>query len=560
LRTMFFRILAVLASITACSAAVMADSATPASTEIKLYSYLFSYHPSDSAIHQVTVAGDFNNWSRDATPLKPQGDGSYGVSVELTEGVHHYKFVVDGQWVNDPHSDPSLEESDGFGGKNSAVLVGPDARKYPPPPPGQIVSSLLRHDVTDVRQRNIVSAHELRLGFRAQTGNISAASILWTTDGNDWHSQDVYLVGEHFGFDDFLGLVDVGRGPVAYFFRLVDGRTVAYFANGTLYDSLSDAQANAYQCEMRPAFQAPDWAKHAVWYQIFPERFRNGDPGNDPPNTKRWTSKWFSTLDGESGQFYHDVWRRRYGGDFQGIISELPYLRSLGVNCIYLNPIFKAEDLHKYDTSDYRHVDDHFGFAGDIDQIHGETDDPSTWQWTKTDRLFLDFLAQAHQQGFKVIIDGVFNHVGMANYAFQDVKRNGPKSVYADWFEIRSWQPFHWTGWGGALDGALPEFRKDPVLGLAPGPRQLIMNITRRWLAPDGDPSRGVDGFRLDACENIPRAFWVDWRKLVKSIKPDAYLSGEIWSIAPLWLDGHTFDATMQYPFAEAMESCFFVW
>ena len=83
------------------------------------------------------------------------------------------------------------------------------------------------------------------------------------------------------------------------------------------------------------------------------------------------------------------------------------------------------------------------------------------------------------------------------------------------------------------------------------------MNITSRWLAPDGDPSRGVDGFRLDACENVPRPFWVDWRKEVKSIKPDAYVTGEIWSIAPHWLDGQTFDATMQYPFAEAMESFF---
>src|ERR1700678_1508509 len=85
----------------------------------------------------------------------------------------------------------------------------------------------------------------------------------------------------------------------------------------------------------------------------------------------------------------------------------------------------------------------------------------------------------------------------------------------------------------------------------------MSMNITRRWLAPDGDASRGVDGFRLDACENIPRPFWVDWRKLVKSINPDAYVSGEIWTIAPTWLDGRTFDATMQYPFAEAMESFF---
>ena len=202
-------------------------------------------------------------------------------------------------------------------------------------------------------------------------------------------------------------------------------------------------------------------------------------------------------------------------------------MRSLGINCIYLNPIFKAEDLHKYDTSDYRHADDHFGYAGDIAELKGETDDPATWQWTKTDKLFLDFLAEAHRQGFHVIIDGVFNHVGKANYIFQDVMKNGEEFAgMRIGFEITSWEPFHWTGWGGLRWMAgLPEFRKDPKLGLVHGPRELIMNITRRWLAPDGDPSRGVDGFRLDACENIPKPFWEDWRKLVKSIKPDAYTS-----------------------------------
>ncbi|MGE5609699.1 MAG: alpha-amylase family glycosyl hydrolase, partial [Bacillota bacterium] len=146
---------------------------------------------------------------------------------------------------------------------------------------------------------------------------------------------------------------------------------------------------------MSPTFQTPDWAKQAIWYQIFPERFRNGDPSNDPPGTHRWQSRWYSTLPGETGQFYRDVWRRRFGGDLQGILQQLPYLRRLGVNAIYLTPIFKADDYHKYDTLDHRHVDDHFGFKGDIDQLIGETDDPMTWQWTPTDQLFLHFLDEA---------------------------------------------------------------------------------------------------------------------------------------------------------------------
>jgi glycosidase len=556
-RMVLIVLLACAAWATHAGLAPAADPAAAPAGQLKLYPHLFFYNAGDASPDHVAVAGDFNGWSQEATPMSRQSNGVFSVSVDMSEGVHLYKFLVDGKWINDPHSDAELEQSDGFGGKNSAVLIGPDARRYPPPPPGQIVAPLLRHDLSDVRHLNVVSPHQLRLGFRAQTGNIQNAAILWTIDGRAWQSQDEYLVSQHFGFDDFTGLIYVDHGPVSYLIQLVDGPTTAYLADGTLYSSLAEAQAHAYQCDMQPAFQTPDWAKHAVWYQIFPERFRNGDPNNDPPNTQRWTSKWFSKLDGESGEFYHDVWKRRYGGDLQGILSELPYLRTLGVNCIYLNPIFKAQDLHKYDTTDYRHVDDHFGFAGDIDQLRGETDDPATWQWTKTDKLFLDFLAEAHRQGFKVIIDGVFNHVGTANYAFQDVKKNGRNSAYAGWFEITSWQPLHWTGWGGSPDGALPEFRKDPQLGLVHGPRELVMNVTRRWLAPDGDASRGVDGFRLDACENIPRPFWVDWRKLVKSIKPQAYLTGEIWSIAPNWLDGESFDATMQYPFAQAMESFF---
>jgi glycosidase len=533
----------------------------PAATHVPTYSQQFVYSAGGEAPNKVVVAGDFNGWSEDATPLHRDADGTFRGTVELTEGVHYYKFVVDGKWVNDPHSDAALEISDGFGGKNSAILAGPDGRHLPPPQPGQIVEAQLHHDTWDTRHRNIVSTNEIRLGLRAQAGNIQQAKILWSDDGAAWHSQEMYLMRQYMGFDDFAGLVFLDPATdhkkLSYIFELTDSPTTAYFAGGKLYGSQSEAAAHAYRCELKPTFVTPQWAQHAVWYQIFPERFRNGDPSNDPPNTKRWTSKWFSKLDGETGDFYHDVWKRRYGGDFQGIMSELPYLRSLGVNCIYLNPIFKAEDLHKYDTSDYRHVDDHFGFAGDIDQLQGETDDPSTWQWSRTDKLFLDFLNEAHRQGFKVIIDGVFNHVGVANYAFQDVKKNGRNSRYADWFEITSWEPFHWTGWGGSPDGMLPEFRKDPRLGLVHGPRELVMNVTRRWLAPDGDPSRGVDGFRLDACENVPKPFWEDWRKMVKAIKPDAYLSGEIWSISPTWLDGKTFDATMQYPFAQAEESFF---
>ena len=172
--------------------------------------------------------------------------------------------------------------------------------------------------------------------------------------------------------------------------------------------------------------------------------------------------------------------------------------------------------------------------------------------------MFLDFIAEAHRQGFKVIADGVFNHVGTGFWAFQDVLKNGKNSPYADWFEITDWGDgtpgsIQYNAWD-KKSGALPVFKKDPKLGLAPGPREHIMAITKRWLDPDGDPSTrdGIDGWRLDVPGDIPHPFWKDWRKVVKAANPDAYIVGEVWTPAQAWLQGDEFDATMNYQFAMA--------
>jgi glycosidase len=526
----------------------------------RAYLHEFFYAPpaNQTIPSSVAVVGDFNGWSQSANPMQ-FSQGAFRAPVQLTQGVHFYKLFIDGRWTNDPASDAELEESDGFGGKNSAVLVGPDGRNLPAPQPNTINADAVSHDPDDVKDLDVIDAHSVRVSIQCQASGAEAINLLLQGADGKWSRQSMYKMLTQLGFDSYSTLFTVADNvtSVKYAFELINGSAHLYVAGGKQFPDDTNAEASAYQCDLQPTYTTPDWAKNAVWYQIFPERFRNGDPSNDPPNTVKWTSDWWSTLPGESGKLYNDVWKRRYGGDFQGIIAELPYLRSLGVTAIYLNPIFKAEDLHKYDTSDYRHVDDHFGFAGDIDALTGETDDPKTWQWTRTDKLFLDFVAEAHKQGFKVIIDGVFNHTGIAFYAFQDVMKNGKASRYADWYNITSWDPLHWAGWGGSKDGALPEFKKDAQLGLVHGPRELVMDITRRWLAPDGDPSRGVDGFRLDVADNIPRPFWIDWRKLCKSLKPDAYLDAEIWSINPGALRGDEFDATMDYPFAQAMESFF---
>jgi glycosidase len=537
----------------------------------------------------VHVAGSFNGWSRDATAMAdPDGDGVFSATVSLNEGVVYYKFVVNGdQWKNDPVSDTELEIDDGYGGKNSAVMVGPDVRKLPPPKPQHIQTAAVLFD-PDKLEDFSTAGRQVRVRFRCQAQDLTSARIeitcqvLSNPDVPYVEMHDLTRLGTDRGFDQYGGLVMLPEGatPKKYLFVLFDGPRKAFIARNGVISESSNGPGLEFFPFVSKSVETPDWAKHAVWYQIFPERFRNGDPSNDPGDRDyerlvKWTSDWWKTQPGEAPgdeNFYKgsgNVWKRRYGGDIQGAKWALPYLRSLGVNAIYFNPVFEADSMHKYDTSDFRHIDDNFGVKGDL-PIEGETDDPSTWKWSKSDRVFLDFVAEAHRMGFKVIIDGVFNHVGRSHPFFQDVVRNGKYSKYADWFEIEDFgtktpaDPSMFGKDGGmkykawdSPSGHLPAFKKDPTLGLAPGPREHVLAITRRWLAPDGDPSRGIDGWRLDVPGDIPHPFWVEFRKVVKQTKPDAYITGEIWDWAQAWLKGDQFDAVMNYRFATACQDFF---
>jgi glycosidase len=335
---------------------------------------------------------------------------------------------------------------------------------------------------------------------------------------------------------------------------------------------------------------APDWAKDAIWYQIFPERFCNGDTTNDPrfhdtfgswphdtlsPWQKSpWTADWYFLQPWEKANgkdFNYNSGRRRFGGDLQGIIGKLDYLQALGVNAIYLNPIFEAPTMHKYDGARHHHVDNNFGPNPEKDRTIWEQEaftDPATWQWTTADSLFLKLIAEVHQRNMHIIIDGVFNHIGVTNPVFQDVMKNGKKSPYADWVIVKRWDDpatpeneFEYQGWYGVKD--LPEIRREGD-DLAPGPKAYFKAVVQRWMDPnrDGDLSDGIDGWRLDVAELVPKGFWRDFRQWVREINPNAYLTGEVWwedyrhnkmfNAAP-WLQGDIFDGVMNYRFADAV-------
>jgi len=329
----------------------------------------------------------------------------------------------------------------------------------------------------------------------------------------------------------------------------------------------------------------PEWAAGVVWYQVFPERFRNGNPANDPRGPEvfqpSWKAPWERVTvaeveaamarspsgrrfvpDRPGGLLYNVVWNRRYGGDLQGLVEKLDHLVELGVTGIYLNPIFDAASLHKYDARDHRHIDPTLGHPGDPYDgpwaPAGETDDPSTWGWTAADRYFVDVvLPECRRRGLRVVLDGVWNHVGRDHWAFRDVARRGSSSRYADWFDARfgpSGELVGWSGWDGR-NGRLPEFRQTSRGDLVAPVKEHVYAVTRRWMDPngDGDPSDGIDGWRLDVVPDVGLAFWRDWCSYVRELNSEAVLIAEVWHRADRYLDGKSFDAQMNYPFASAV-------
>ncbi len=339
----------------------------------------------------------------------------------------------------------------------------------------------------------------------------------------------------------------------------------------------------------------PKWAREAVWYQIFPERFRNGDTTNDPTvkdivgtypdeipknwKTTAWSSDWYKPDEWFKNSHLSSKWDklqlRRYGGDLQGVLDELDYIKNLGITAIYFNPLNDAPSLHKYDPRSWRHIDVNFGPHPEYDKkIIAEENpiDPKTWEFTSADSLFLKVIKECHKRNLKLVMDYSWNHTGSEFWAFKDVKKNGKNSPYADWYEIKSFDnpstpknEFAYDGWAGVK--YLPEIKKDLIGNPDELPRrgnlhsktakQHIFNVARRWLDPnnDGNPDDGVDGYRLDVAEKLPLGFWREFRKVVRKVNPNALLIGEIWwkkwpeeLLAPnVYLQGDVFDCIMNY-------------
>ncbi len=256
-------------------------------------------------------------------------------------------------------------------------------------------------------------------------------------------------------------------------------------------------------------FTIPDWAKGVIYYQIFPERFFNGDFSNDPENPEEWGAA---------------PTRENYmGGDLAGIIEKLPYLRELGVECIYLNPVFEGDFNHKYATTDYFHIDPMFG----------------------TNEEFRELVRQCHLQDMRIILDGVFNHTGVNFPFFQDILKNQERSNYKNWFLIEKF-PVTVSNDSYECVGAYPYM---PKLNTAnPEVRNYIIDVMEYWLR-----EYQIDGWRLDVADEVDSTVWEMARLCLKEKYPECILIGETWGYGGRQLKGNQLDSVMNYMFRDAV-------
>lgn len=258
----------------------------------------------------------------------------------------------------------------------------------------------------------------------------------------------------------------------------------------------------------------PSWVNDTVWYQIFPERFCNGDPSIDPENVKPWQS-------GKVGM--HDF----YGGDIKGIRDKIPYLKGLGITGIYLNPVFESTTNHKYNTRNYKLVDPHFGTNEEL-------------------RALVD---EAHAAGIRVMLDAVFNHTGYDHPMWLDVLEKGQESKYAQWYMVNKWpiERGRDTKDGRYYSFAFAEYM--PKLNTNnPEVQDYLLDIIKFWI-----DTFDIDGLRFDVGNEVSHSFLKAIRYMTKRVKSDFYLLGEIWHDSISWLLGDEYDSVMNYPLTTAI-------
>lgn len=404
----------------------------------------------------------------------------------------------------------------------------------------------------------------VRIRFRARKNNVDAVYFISSET-----KKLMELAETADDFDYYETEIIVGEEKIHYYFEIVSGKIRCYFTKQGVSKDLQEHN----QFGIVPGFTTPKWAKGAVMYQIFVDRFYNGDTGNDVQTGEYFYigDKTHKVEEWQKPPSPMDV-RSFYGGDLQGVWDKLDYLQELGVDVIYLNPIFVSPSNHKYDCQDYDYIDPHYGkivveegellYDGDQQNIHAGkyiTRVTNKKNLEASNQFFAEFVEEVHRRGMKVILDGVFNHCGSFNkwldkeriYETQEGYEKGAyidaNSPYRSFFKFHNeyeW-PYNssYDGWWG--HDTLPKLNYEE----SPKLYEYIMHIARKWVSPPYN----VDGWRLDVAADLGHTneynhrFWKDFRKNVKEANPDALILAEHYGDASGWLQGDEWDTVMNY-------------
>lgn len=328
--------------------------------------------------------------------------------------------------------------------------------------------------------------------------------------------QEMECVASDVYHDYFETVLTMDVVCLRYYFEIIDwDNNRTYYGNNDFYNEPIEEIENMFDCPQNlreeERFLVPNWAKNKIFYQIFPSRFATSKQVDE--------TLWYKAPIGH---------RDNLQGDLRGIIAHLDYLKELGIDVIYMTPIFKSDSSHKYDTIDYYQVDPSFGTTEDLKEL----------------------VDKAHQSGMRVVLDGVFNHTSPKFFAFADIMEKEATSEYLDWYYIEGFPlVMEW--------GKKPNFKTFSYFGGMPKlnlsnekVQDYVIAVATYWLK-----ECKIDGWRLDVGDEISHSFWKRFRKEVKAVNPDAIIIGEVWHYAGDFLEGDEWDTVMNYPFYKALKA-----
>lgn len=356
------------------------------------------------------------------------------------------------------------------------------------------------YDVTDIRIR-----------FRTAKDDVNEVRLYYGVKF-DWANKTYRImtkVGSDEYFDYYQYNIKQEDVRLGYYFEVIADEEDLYYTEAGILDAFDDNRAHCLFFQYPSAHYVdiphkPSWFSDAVFYQIFVERFANGNSKISPDNLVPWDS------DPTPKSFY--------GGDLEGIRSNLSYLQDIGINAIYLTPIFESISNHKYDTIDYMEIDAHFGDK----------------------EIFRRLVSEAHDKGIRIILDAVFNHCSDQFAPFRDVLEHGENSLYKDWFLIKEF-PVSQTEPNYEVFARVPYMPRFNTANEEV--KKYLFDVVRYWTT-----EFHIDGWRLDVADEPDHSFWREFRNVVKEMDNDLIIIGEVWHDSMPWLLGDQFDTVMNYP------------